>query len=1453
MADPDRYLTFSKLNGMGNYQLWRERALDLVRKRSKEMYAALDPLKVHDTAEEAKIQALDAAEDPTATGFVPSKELAALKKGRSEWLTHVQEEDGPAATLLRTLMVDDFAALYQDETSGRRLLKILDDRHSKWQATQGPLLMHQFLALCPLPEETPSEFCLRSRLLSNGLSKAGLKQQEQFTVTMVLQALSKERPHLSSGIKGLQGRLTGTGATLEEVGPQLDTLVLELEHEGVPSAHVATAGVPLEDYKAMAVAVKELVEQNKQLQQQQQRPPTSRPWTPTAPRPRHTFTHCPWCGKRAHAGGPRSCPSKPNAGGVSSPFNPYIQNPGNRALSASRAGGAMEWCLDSGCRPHMSPGGKGSGAFHNYRELHPHRPVRFAGKDAWAPAVGIGDVSIWGPGGEVVLRGVLHVPKLAGPLFSVSTAVDEGYSVSFDPGPTPGGHRVHILLNKRVVLTCTLYQGLYFLDAQPHHASRAHASDLATAQAWAWHRKLGHMGFSTLANLSRQNLLPGCTVTPREFLQAREHHLCEPCVQGRLTAISHPLRTNPTSLLPCERVHSDVVVFPCGTRYLVTLLDEATGYSRVTFMKSKGDAAERTKDGIEWFEKQSGFPVQYFKTDGGLEYVTLMQPDGYFSKKGIQPDRAPGYTQQNNGRAEKLGRDLVETAQCMLLDSGDSRHSLKPLGAFYTQYAVHLANDLRNATPRSNTQLGPNPHSAFLKRPVSLELFQRFGCRCWVHVPKALRKKMEPHAQPGRFLGFEHPLGSGVYKVLLDASQRMTTTMTVSFDDIPWAYQPLRPSPGPAPPPVHSGEQGEKGEQGEQGEQGDPVVPVSNPTPSPTPLPFALPEVIPALPPLLPVPPPLPPVALPPAPPPVPPAPPAPPQVPPPDLSLDLPDVAPLVQLQTHTGREQRERRAPERFDPSAKQAAATAATTAATHLTIEDTSPNSVWEALSRPDAGEWRKAIKAEIASCESYKVWTKCELPAGRVALPSRLVLEHKRDGRYKARLVAGGHRQRQGVDYNDTYAPVCSYRTVRAILALAAHEDLELRQFDIRTAFLNADLEEEVYMRAPTGAEHLTGPGEVLRLNKALYGLHQAQRSFSTHLSSKFTGGGFVQSKADPSLWILHDGSGAALTMVYVDDGIVAARTAELAEAAVALIGSYFEIRKMGEPRDFLGIDITRDRTARTITISQESKAVKLVREQGLVGELRHIPMTPEKYAALRSTQPGEPLTDQTQYQTVLGVLLYLAMCTRPDIASVVIALSSYASNPSWAHREALDDVVRYVGSTAARGITYGATRKPLDSYCDSNFAACVDTRRSTSGWTMLMYGGAVSWQSKKQPTVAVSTMEAEYQGYGAMAREASSMAKLLCELVLLSRGDFPMQGPIVVAVDNKAALALTKENKETQRSKHIDIIHHYCREKVLSGELKFVYCKSADNVSDCLTKALSRPLFEAGLRGLGMIV
>jgi hypothetical protein len=424
---------------------------------------------------------------------------------------------------------------------------------------------------------------------------------------------------------------------------------------------------------------------------------------------------------------------------------------------------------------------------------------------------------------------------------------------------------------------------------------------------------------------------------------------------------------------------------------------------------------------------------------------------------------------------------------------------------------------------------------------------------------------------------------------------------------------------------------------------------------------------------------------------------------------------------------------------------------------------PRTVVEALSRPDAARWQAAIDEELASCREFGVWEECVLPAGKQALPSRFVLERKRDGRYKARLVAGGHRQQYGLDFEDTFAPVCSYRTMRMILAVSAHENLVLRQFDVRTAFLNGELEEEVYVRPPPGAEHLAvGNKRVLRLRRALYGLKQASRAWNKRLEGELRAKGFEQS--DAALWVLRGEGGAVLVMLYVDDGLVAAKIAAEADALVDLVGSMFEIWKLGEPQDFLGIHICRDRT-------------------------RHF-----------------------------AVLL---------------------------------DVVRYVGGTASRGITYGGMGHPLGFWCDANFAACRDTRRSTTGWMVTMYGGAVSWSSKKQATAAASTMDAEYQACGAAAREGMSLRKALGEMALLS-SDFLLGGRVIIRCDNKAALSLCKDRKEGQRVKHIDVIHHFARDHVASGELSFVYCKSEENVSDCLTKALSRPLFEKGLEGLGMI-
>ena len=274
-------------------------------------------------------------------------------------------------------------------------------------------------------------------------------------------------------------------------------------------------------------------------------------------------------------------------------------------------------------------------------------------------------------------------------------------------------------------------------------------------------------------------------------------------------------------------------------------------------------------------------------------------------------------------------------------------------------------------------------------------------------------------------------------------------------------------------------------------------------------------------------------------------------------------------------------------------------------------------------------------------------------------------------------------------------------------------------------------------------------------------------------------------------------------------------------------------------------------ARALVVCQATKARALAAAFGVEGESRATPMTPAAYGELRAARDGDEMADRERYQSGVGSLLHMVQCVRPDIAAPVGALAAYNSAPTAAHYEAMLDVVRYVSATAERGITYGTSATPVQVWCDANFAACVDTRRSTTGWVVICFGGAVSWESRKQPTTAASTMDAEYQACGAAARESLSMRKLLAEFALLCEA-LQLEGPLQVSCDNQAALSLCQDRKESQRVKHIDIIHHFARDRVASGEIKFVYCRSEDNVSDCLTKALPRPLFEAGLAGLGML-
>jgi hypothetical protein len=512
----------------------------------------------------------------------------------------------------------------------------------------------------------------------------------------------------------------------------------------------------------------------------------------------------------------------------------------------------------------------------------------------------------------------------------------------------------------------------------------------------------------------------------------------------------------------------------------------------------------------------------------------------------------------------------------------------------------------------------------------------------------------------------------------------------------------------------------------------------------------------------------------------------------------------------------------------------------------IKVTEPSTVEEALQSPQAAEWQQAMADEIMSLAANETWVLEQVPAGVKPVPVKWVFKVKyaADGsieRYKARLVAKGFAQKHGVDYTEVFAPVGKHTTLRSLLAVVCTDDLELRQLDVKTAFLNGVLEEDIWMQQPPGFEQ-HGSHYACHLKKALYGLKQAPRAWHSRLKHELEQLGFVVSAADPGLYIMHRGDKVYL-LVYVDDMLVASKSMSAINEVKCKLEDVFDIHDLGEAHRFLGMEITRDRQSRTLKLSQHGAAAGLVSKYGLVdANSRSTPIG----TGVRLSADGEQLdTNAYPYSELVGSLLYLSTCTRPDLAQAVGALARYMSQPTVDHWQVAKGVLRYVAGTADHGITFSKGTSGLVGFCDADFAGDMDSRRSTTGYAFCLYGGAISWNSRLQPTVAVSTVEAEYMAAAAAVKEALWLRVLLAELGVSVQ-------PLRVHCDNQGAIKLLKHPIASQRSKHIDVLYHFARERVMAGEVEFVYVSTADMVADIFTKPLSKSKFELCKIALGVV-
>jgi hypothetical protein len=494
---------------------------------------------------------------------------------------------------------------------------------------------------------------------------------------------------------------------------------------------------------------------------------------------------------------------------------------------------------------------------------------------------------------------------------------------------------------------------------------------------------------------------------------------------------------------------------------------------------------------------------------------------------------------------------------------------------------------------------------------------------------------------------------------------------------------------------------------------------------------------------------------------------------------------------------------------------------------------PTTFTDIQKRPDATHWQQAADDEIYALQELGVFKIVKRPSSVKPLTSKWVFTLKRDQngvitRYRARLVARGYKQRAGIDFDEVFAPVAKPETTRLLLAYAAAHDLEIEQIDVRTAFLYGNLQETIYMEQPEGYDF--GGGMVWKLCKSLYGLKQAARAWHETLREKLIEAGFTISAADSSLFICSNSADTYL-LIYVDDGLIVGTRSDVQDV-INVLEKHFKLRKMGAVKYFLGSEVIRDTEKKTIIITQRNYAKKIVETAGQsTAKTRSIPLD----VNVRLSREGDDvMQDNALYAEVLGMLMYLANGTRPDLSFAVGALARFMAAPRQEHWRRLIGVVRYVKGTVNYGIKFdGNALGQLVGYSDADFGGDPDKRRSTTGYVFMLAGGAVSWASKLQPTVAASTTEAEYMAAAHAAKEALWLKKLL-----ICFGQGSQNVPIQMHADNQAALAIMKNPTSHQRAKHIDIQHHFVRDRVQRGEIKFDHVESKANLADMLTKAVS---------------
>ena len=899
------------------------------------------------------------------------------------------------------------------------------------------------------------------------------------------------------------------------------------------------------------------------------------------------------------------------------------------------------------------------------------------------------------------------------------------------------------------------------------------------SDAQLWHCRLGHLGMENVKKLSEKNMVDGMDCTNFDGNKS----LCEGCIMGKHHRMPYPKNVPDHASEVMEIIHSDV----CGP-----MNTDSLGKTRyfVTFIDdfSRYVSIYYIKHKDEVLERFKEF-VNVMSNLTGRRVKILRTDNGgeycskifseYLKEQGIFHQTTVPDNPAQNGVAERMNRTIVESARSLI------HHAKMPMH-FWAE-AVNTAAYIRNRCPtvaiKDNT-----PFESIFKKKPNISNLKVFGCIAFVHIAKERRKKFEAKSQKTIFVGY--PTGTKGYKLYDPSTKRFMRSRDVIFAEQQFynfakdtSTDFFYPVPEEIPDAVRDKETRDTAADPDNyQEHADDRLPVG---------------------------------------------------------ATYEENFMNKVRNLDH----RRPTRLPSRLIEEDSESCYIADV-----LTAEIDEPKNIFEAWNGDHSVHWKEATDSEHGSLQDNTTWDLVPLPKDKKAVGSRWVFKVKRNGdgsldRYKARLVAQGYSQEKGIDYEEVFSPVVRYTAIRSLLALGNALGLEMHQMDVKTAFLQGELDTEIFMKQPPGYVDSSKPDYVCKLNKSIYGLKQAARCWNAAINKYLTSNGYQKSNADSCLYSKSikqkNGHVDFLIMaIYVDDILLLSNSAVLLNEEKRLLGDRFKIVDQGEVHHILGMSIKRNRKDRSLHVSQPKYLEGILKRFKML-ECKSVSTPLEAGRRFQKLSEDEEMVDVQQYQMMIGCLTYAATTTRADIAAAVGILAQFMAKPGKEHWEGVKRILRYIKGTLNYGLRYSAAGNEikLSGYSDADWAGDLDTRRSTSGYVYQINGCTISWSSKRQITVAKSSTEAEYVALSTSTQEAIWLRVLLGDL------GFKQRKPTVIFEDNQSSIELSKNPKFHNRTKHIDVSFHFVRERVADNSVEVKYCPTEDMAADMMTKGLTKAKFE----------